>query len=377
MRNLDFDIVTSIFNARHKGGSSIDEITRCYGIDRATAFSVIRKETPPPPEVHKDPPPPKEKANVKNKSTIWQYPPVHPAAEKLPLMSDSEIDALAADIKKDMTLYQPIIIWVDNRAAANGAEGPFPEYTLDGRNRIEAMRRLGYTDPRDVYCPYPGLSGKCVRYVKAICKVGTAAPDLSKITEHWQPDVDPELYVLSANVYRRHLTPEQRRDAIARYIKLDPTASDRKVARTLNVGHPLVAEVRQEASENGRIFQNPIPQTTSENAQNAHNPKSHLPLERAKAAILANPTISKCTALAKIANTSDKTIAKARRELVEAKEMSTPAESKAEVKPEVELLRKAFEELDAPLPIFKKWVLEIHKLNVTPALLRGYLNELE
>ena len=41
-----FDTVTFIINAR-RGGSSIDEITRFVGVGRATAFSVIRKETPP------------------------------------------------------------------------------------------------------------------------------------------------------------------------------------------------------------------------------------------------------------------------------------------------------------------------------------------
>jgi hypothetical protein len=51
----------------------------------------------------------------------WQCPPVHPAAEKLPLMSDAEIDELAKDIEKN-GLLEPIIIWVDNRKEANGAK---------------------------------------------------------------------------------------------------------------------------------------------------------------------------------------------------------------------------------------------------------------
>ena len=41
-QNIPFDTVTSIIDAR-RGGSSIDEITRVFAIDRDTAFSVIRR----------------------------------------------------------------------------------------------------------------------------------------------------------------------------------------------------------------------------------------------------------------------------------------------------------------------------------------------
>ena len=46
-QNILFDTVTSIIDAR-RGGSSIDEITRVFAIDRDTAFSVIRREAAPP-----------------------------------------------------------------------------------------------------------------------------------------------------------------------------------------------------------------------------------------------------------------------------------------------------------------------------------------
>ena len=46
------------------------------------------------------------------------------------------------------------------------------------------------------------------------------------------------------NVHRRHLTSEQKRDAIAAYLKADPTTSDRKVAKELGVDNKTAAKVR-------------------------------------------------------------------------------------------------------------------------------------
>ena len=48
----------------------------------------------------------------------------------------------------------------------------------------------------------------------------------------------------------------------------------------------------------------------------------------------------------------------------------------AAIKPEVEILRKAFAALGAPLPlVFKEWVIKIHKIAVAENLLRDYLDE--
>src|SRR5262245_41932856 len=47
--------------------------------------------------------------------------PVHPV-NTLPMMSDAELDELAADIKKN-GLQEPITYWMDNREAANGEKG--------------------------------------------------------------------------------------------------------------------------------------------------------------------------------------------------------------------------------------------------------------
>ena len=170
----------------------------------------------------------------------WKCPPVHPAAEKLPMMSDVEIDVQAADIKRNC-MIEPIVIWVDNSEAANGSEGPFPEWLLDGRNRLAALKRLGITDPRKAPLPvYRDHDG--IKKLHALQKILPFGGDF-----RWVTETDPELYVLSVNVHRRHLTPEQKRDAIVRYIKADPKASDLKVAKTLKVvSDKTVAKVRKE-----------------------------------------------------------------------------------------------------------------------------------
>jgi hypothetical protein len=100
---------------------------------------------------------------------------------------------------------------------------------MDGRNRLEAIKREGHTSPLEV-------NTRGVRYHYAI----------KRERKRWVVDCDPVKFILSKNVYRRHLTPEQKRAAIAAYIKADPTASNREVSRTLKVDKNTVASVRTE-----------------------------------------------------------------------------------------------------------------------------------
>ncbi len=146
----------------------------------------------------------------------WQDPPVHPAAALLPMMSDAELEALAADIKAN-GLQQPIVLWVDNTEAAEGGEGPFPTYLLDGRNRLAAMQLLGIKDPRDAPRAKAAQSrpGWGVRYLSALVKTSDfTSRGMSK--PKWRPDVNPTTFVLSMNVHRRHLTSAQKRNGSRR-----------------------------------------------------------------------------------------------------------------------------------------------------------------
>jgi hypothetical protein len=171
----------------------------------------------------------------------WIDPPVHPA-NKAPKMSDAEIKELAEDIERH-GLQEPIVYWEDNREAANGSEGPFPLYLLDGSNRREALRRNGIDDPRKAK---PGdLVQSTIRILHAIRQTSTLGSG-GKVTSKWVTDCDPETFHLSMNVYRRHLTPEQRRWEIKKLIARDASATNRSIARKLKVSSKTVRGARFE-----------------------------------------------------------------------------------------------------------------------------------
>jgi hypothetical protein len=67
--------------------------------------------------------------------------------------------------------------------------------------------------------------------------------------------VDPQAFVISANIHRRHLTPEQKRELIAKLLKADPTKSDRQIGETAKVDHKTVGKVRNEGEATGEIPQ--------------------------------------------------------------------------------------------------------------------------
>src|SRR5262245_38111107 len=112
----------------------------------------------------------------------------HPLADIFPLMEGAEFDALVADIKTN-GLREPITLYED--------------MILDGRNRYRACEAAGVT---------PGFR------VANSGPVNLARPHIT----------DPLAYVISANIHRRHLTAEQKRELIARLIKAQPEKSDRQ-----------------------------------------------------------------------------------------------------------------------------------------------------
>lgn len=179
--------------------------------------------------------PEEEQEIMKKQATSWrdQYP-VHPAAEMFPMMSDAEIDELAQDIKKN-GLRNEIILWQDSEDQPQitrlGEVHPpvGPTYVLDGRNRIEALARIG---------KLPSLN----KWEKA----GT-------FRHVWGHETDPWAFVVSTNIQRRHLTVKQRRDIIARLLKANPERSDRATAKVAKADHKTVAAVREQVEASGEI----------------------------------------------------------------------------------------------------------------------------
>ena len=135
-------------------------------------------------------------------ATPTQDRPFHPLADMFPLLEGEEFDELVADIKTH-GLREPITMYEDS--------------ILDGRNRYRACQTAG-VEPTYA-APFSGNHADAVAFV------------------------------ISANIRRRHLTPGQKLALITKLLKLDPSKSDRAVAKTAGVSDKTVAKTRRSNAE--------------------------------------------------------------------------------------------------------------------------------
>ena len=130
--------------------------------------------------------------------------PVHPAAEMFPHLDAVALADLTADIET-RGLTSPIVIWTpshdvhDVHLLRRGKRKGIEFCLLDGRNRLDAIAKLNELELADDGWPLIG-NIPAVGHDDRIVVVG--------------PEVDPFAFVVSANVHRRHLTAEQKRDFI-------------------------------------------------------------------------------------------------------------------------------------------------------------------
>jgi hypothetical protein len=156
----------------------------------------------------------------------------HPIANIFPLMEGEEFDALVADIK------------------ANGLRekiATFQGKIIDGRNRYRALQRLGFKQG-------------AVHYFEAIATNTVAVDrDFRDMPKGKVPagfyKARALAYIISKNIHRRHLTAEQKRDAIAALLKEMPEQSNRQIAKQTKTDHKTVAAVRAEKESTGEIPQ--------------------------------------------------------------------------------------------------------------------------
>jgi hypothetical protein len=153
--------------------------------------------------------------------------PVHPAAELFPPMSESELRVLGEDIEDKGLSTSPIVLWqADKNATA---------VLLDGRNRLDAIEMvIGHPKVSHWTVTVDGWLG--------IASVITLAGH-----------VDPYSYVISANIHRRHLNAEQKRDLIAKLLKAQPEKSDRQIGKQIGAHHTTVGTVRKGEEGRGEI----------------------------------------------------------------------------------------------------------------------------
>jgi hypothetical protein len=166
--------------------------------------------------------------NQSSKPKSWRDElSVHPAAELFPLMSPDEQRALGEDIMKN-GLTSAIALWrADPKAQLQ---------LLDGRNRADGIELV---TGKPVEIGAPGLmAGDSLACDKVIVL---------------DQSVDPFAYVISANLHRRHLTAEQRRDVIAELLKAVPEKSNRQIAEMVKASHVTVGSVRADLERRGQI----------------------------------------------------------------------------------------------------------------------------
>jgi ParB-like chromosome segregation protein Spo0J len=131
---------------------------------------------------------------------------VHPAAKIFPLLRGQKYIEFRDDIKANGLIW-PVVLY----------EGKL----LDGRNHESA-------------CIDTGTELRMVDGTESI--------------------KDPWAYVISANLHRRDLTDQQKRDAIIAYLAQAPEKSDRQVGKELGFSHPTVAKARKEAEATGKAL---------------------------------------------------------------------------------------------------------------------------
>jgi len=177
-----------------------------------------------------------------NRGKWRQFLKVHPAADMLPAISTKELETLARDIA-DRGLRHPIVLLykgdISRRRPKTVLEAikKYDAELIDGRSRLDAIELIAEELCDD--CGDP--------------KDRAADPDfaLSWLEDkdiRWEDRgyCDPYAYVVSANIRRRHLTNEQKREVLAALYRDNPNRSDRAIAKMAGVDNKTAAAVRTE-----------------------------------------------------------------------------------------------------------------------------------
>jgi len=196
--------------------------------------------------------------------------PVHPAADLFPLTSETDPAAfrqLIEDIRENELRF-PVTVW----KCPHGNT-----MLLDGRNRLDALERIVWEAHQTSIISREGDSLAWAAAVRH---------------EHLPSEVDPWAYVVSANIHRRHLTADQKRDLIAKFLKAQPEKSDRAIGKMAKADGKTVAAVRAEQEGRAEIPHVELRTDTKGRTQPAHKGWSkeryrrHRARKRARAAAL-------------------------------------------------------------------------------------------
>jgi ParB-like chromosome segregation protein Spo0J len=166
-------------------------------------------------------------ANVKKRSApaISKRPwreilPIHPAANDVPPASDEQRRLLRGDLQRN-GLIQPVVI-------VTIADGP--EQLLDGITRLDMLEANG--------AEVIDAAGRLMVKFRTV-----SLPD----------DAAALAYVLSLNLYRRHLSLDDRRRLLKKVLTASPEKSDRQVGKIVGLSHPTVAHERKKLEGEGDV----------------------------------------------------------------------------------------------------------------------------
>jgi hypothetical protein len=162
--------------------------------------------------------------------------PIHSAADLFPLMSPDELRELGKDIKNN-GLASPIAVCM-----ASATDDPASLQLVDGRNRFDAMELVGLR----FKLKFPKTDIPHLRW--------KGLDDLDNFSRiHVVPPDEAFTYVISANIHRRHLTAEQKRNLIGKLIKATPEKPDRQIAETVKVSPTTVGTVHTKMEAKGDV----------------------------------------------------------------------------------------------------------------------------
>jgi hypothetical protein len=218
----------------------------------------------------------------KPKSSWRDVLPVHPAADLFPMMTPDELKKLGEDIKKN-GLRNRVVLWAEQRGQK--------EYLLDGRNRLDAIERAGHI--RLI------KDGRLSEFFHRYCH--TVYGPLDEIATKLETVIDPFSYVISANIHRRHLTPEQKRELVEKLIRATPEKSDRQIADEIKSNRNTVGRVRAKLEQTGDVSLSDTRTDSKGRQQPAHKPPKAAPKPAPACALDPeeaedNPVISQCVA---------------------------------------------------------------------------------
>jgi hypothetical protein len=161
------------------------------------------------------------KPQLESSAVTWRgVRKVHPAAELFPLMSSAELAKLAKDIKANK-IQTPIAI--------------YKGLVLDGRNRLDAAEQAGIQV----------VDGEAFTVPTQI------------LDDNVGDDFDPYAYVASANLHRRHLSDEQKVEAVKKLLKANPKKSNRQIDKEAGSNHHTVGLSRKKLEKSGDVGRSP------------------------------------------------------------------------------------------------------------------------